>query len=143
MAYEPTQWKAGDTVTSAKLNKIEQGIAGGANILIAHATEEVVDNKDSSGTVVSRTTMSKLDKTVREILDADFTIVIVDVPAEVETTIVQQCAYVAGIQINPDTEAYQVYALTSNTPFIALTEDDYPAQILFEEEVSSDNTSQA
>ena len=27
MAYEPTNWKDGDLVTSAKLNKIEQGIA--------------------------------------------------------------------------------------------------------------------
>lgn len=27
MAYEPTNWKTGDVVTSAKLNKMEQGIA--------------------------------------------------------------------------------------------------------------------
>ena len=27
MSYTPTTWKSGDTVTSAKLNKIEQGIA--------------------------------------------------------------------------------------------------------------------
>lgn len=27
MSYTPTQWSAGDTVTSAKLNKMEQGIA--------------------------------------------------------------------------------------------------------------------
>lgn len=26
MAYEPTEWKSGDVVTSAKLNKMEQGI---------------------------------------------------------------------------------------------------------------------
>ena len=26
MSYTPTEWKSGDTVTSAKLNKIEQGI---------------------------------------------------------------------------------------------------------------------
>lgn len=34
MSYEPTQWKAGDTVTSAKLNKIEQGIAANGGVLI-------------------------------------------------------------------------------------------------------------
>lgn len=28
MAYEPTTWKSGDVVTSAKLNKLEQGVAG-------------------------------------------------------------------------------------------------------------------
>lgn len=38
MAYEPTQWKAGDTVTSAKLNKMEQGIAASGGIRIVHLT---------------------------------------------------------------------------------------------------------
>ena len=31
MSYEPTTWKAGDTVTSAKLNKMEQGIVSNSN----------------------------------------------------------------------------------------------------------------
>ena len=31
MSYEPTTWAAGDTVTSAKLNKIEQGIVTASN----------------------------------------------------------------------------------------------------------------
>ncbi len=38
MSYEPTNWQAGDTVTSAKLNKIEQGIANGG-IRIVHMIE--------------------------------------------------------------------------------------------------------
>ena len=29
MSYEPTNWKDGDLVTSAKLNKLEQGVANG------------------------------------------------------------------------------------------------------------------
>ena len=29
MAYEPTQWRSGDTITSERLNKMEQGIANG------------------------------------------------------------------------------------------------------------------
>ena len=33
MAYEPTDWKTGDVVTSTKLNKIEQGIADGVMIV--------------------------------------------------------------------------------------------------------------
>lgn len=42
MAYEPTTWQAGDTVTSAKLNKIEQGIAkGGIRIVHLIDTGEV------------------------------------------------------------------------------------------------------
>lgn len=28
MSYEPTNWKTGDVVTSQKLNKLEQGVAG-------------------------------------------------------------------------------------------------------------------
>ena len=51
MAYEPTVWKSGDVVTSAKLNKIEQGIAN-AGAMIVH---------DNDGT---------LDKTWQEIYDA-------------------------------------------------------------------------
>lgn len=38
MSYNPTNWQAGDTVTSAKLNKIEQGIANGG-IRIVHMIE--------------------------------------------------------------------------------------------------------
>lgn len=52
MAYEPTQWKSGDVVTSAKLNKMEQGIVNGAVI----ATLDPDTNT--------------LDKTWQEIADA-------------------------------------------------------------------------
>ena len=58
MSYEPTNWKDGDLVTSAKLNKIEQGIAAGGGILIVHVTENGED-----GFI--------LDKTWQEIHDAD------------------------------------------------------------------------
>ncbi len=35
MSYEPTNWKAGDVVTSAKLNKLEQGVANaGGGVLV-------------------------------------------------------------------------------------------------------------
>ena len=59
MSYMPTEWKSGDTVTSAKLNKIEQGIAAGSGILIAHAIIENGGNPPA------------LDKTWQEIHDAD------------------------------------------------------------------------
>ena len=58
MSYEPTNWKAGDTVTSAKLNKLEQGVAG-AGVL-------VVGMDDETGA---------LDKTWQEIHDAGFAVV--------------------------------------------------------------------
>ena len=32
MSYKPTTWKSGDTITSQKLNKIEQGIVSAESI---------------------------------------------------------------------------------------------------------------
>lgn len=43
MSYEPTNWKSGDTVTSAKLNKMEQGIAN-AGVLVVHDVEGTLDH---------------------------------------------------------------------------------------------------
>ena len=63
MSYTPTTWKSGDTVTSAKLNKIEQGIAN--NILFVNVNwEETEDNQD----------IGTLDKTWEEIRDAEIAI---------------------------------------------------------------------
>lgn len=46
MAYEPTVWQAGDTITSARLNKLEQGVAeGGGGVLVVEAT--VTENESS------------------------------------------------------------------------------------------------
>lgn len=55
MPYEPTEWKSGDVVTSAKLNKIEAGIASGGVLVVT----------DNDGT---------LDKTWQEIFNADIAI---------------------------------------------------------------------
>ena len=38
MAYTPTVWASGDTIDAAKLNKIEQGIAGNALIVECSST---------------------------------------------------------------------------------------------------------
>ena len=38
MAYEPTEWKSGDVITSAKLNKIEQGVAAGGGVVVPKYT---------------------------------------------------------------------------------------------------------
>lgn len=60
MAYEPTQWKTGDVVTSAKLNKLEQGVAGagGDGALVVN----IFYDEDTVKFVA--------DKTVNEILTA-------------------------------------------------------------------------
>lgn len=41
MAYEPTNWKAGDIVTSAKLNKMEQGIAGAGPLMVERTSNSL------------------------------------------------------------------------------------------------------
>ena len=41
MSYTPTEWKAGDTVTSAKLNKIEQGISNNSSNVLMVEMEEI------------------------------------------------------------------------------------------------------
>lgn len=53
MSYEPTEWQSGDVVTSAALNKLEQGVAAaGGGVLVVHADIQT----------------GALDKTVREIV---------------------------------------------------------------------------
>lgn len=63
MAYEPTVWKSGDVVTSAKLNNIENGIASA--ILKVNA---IMD--EQAGTIT-------LDKTWQEILDANYAVIVI------------------------------------------------------------------
>lgn len=40
MAYTPTTWKSGDVVTSAKLNKLEQGVASTVFVVTLSYDEE-------------------------------------------------------------------------------------------------------
>lgn len=59
MSYEPTTWESGDVVTSAKLNKIEDGIySSGALVVSLHA------ETGQSGNVIV------MDKTWQEVHDA-------------------------------------------------------------------------
>lgn len=55
MSYEPTNWKSGDTVTSAKLNKMEQGIAnaGGGNVVVVGV--EVVNTENGATATFDKT----------------------------------------------------------------------------------------
>ena len=50
MSYTPTEWKSGDTVTSAKLNKIENGFSTVAPFII-----EAID-EDGSFSLTASTT---------------------------------------------------------------------------------------
>ena len=61
MSYEPTNWQAGDIVTSAKLNKIEQGIA----------SRDMVE-----GIMEINSSIITLNKTWQEIWDNNYTIIV-------------------------------------------------------------------
>lgn len=63
MSYEPTNWKSGDVVTSAKLNKLEQGVADACGGLIVHAS--LTFDKTSDSVV-----LSNVEETIDEILAA-------------------------------------------------------------------------
>lgn len=127
MSYTPTNWKAGDTVTSAKLNKIEQGIvnAGGANILVTNCN---LDSSNASGGTRSAGSASgssapRLDKTLGEILNADFVIV-----KAVENNELMY-GFIGDIQYIERQQIYMIAVLVGmGMPlrFIAQDESDYP-----------------
>ena len=56
MAYTPTQWTTGDTITASAMNKLENGVANAGSALIV--------------TVSNVGGVPTLDKTVQEIYDA-------------------------------------------------------------------------
>lgn len=61
MSYDPTNWKAGDVISSQKLNKLEQGVAdagGGGGALAVHIQKEVISEDETHYTA---------DKTAGEI----------------------------------------------------------------------------
>jgi len=99
MSYEPTTWKSGDTVTSAKLNKIEQGIANAGVLIVS----------DNNGT---------LDHTYAEII-AGYSVM----TSEGNYAILAQAAESEGAYIVVFVQLGQ-----SLTPFIyaATSEDGYP-----------------
>lgn len=86
MTYEPTNWKSGDVVTSAKLNKIEQGIAGGG-VLIVNETDGI------------------LDKTWQEIYDAGFSVLLIDF----QGTHFNATSYGVGVRDGTYSVGYMLY----------------------------------
>lgn len=108
MSYEPTQWSAGDTVTSAKLNKMEQGIAANGGILIVH----VIENENNPTT---------LDKTWQEIHDADVCYVIYH-DDELST-----CDLIASTSINDNKYRVMIISFTGLPQYyVADSHSDYP-----------------
>ena len=118
MSYEPTTWKAGDTVTSAKLNKMEQGIANGSGTLIVHMI-----NEENSST---------LDKTWQEIYDAAPNVILYDEFPVSAQQVKKNFGYLAAFDNSSGN--YKIYWLYANSYlqkviFMATTAqspNDYP-----------------
>ena len=111
--YEPTNWKTGDVVTSAKLNKLEQGVASCGLVVhvVADATTEVQTKS--------------LDKTYKQIKDAienGFSPVIL---ADYEGG----AKYVDLVDIygfNSQASVYAVHLATADVTYTTDSEDGYP-----------------
>ena len=111
MSYSPTTWESGDTITSAKLNKIEQGIASAGG---------------GAGGLVVRFSNNALDKTWQEIHDAAPFVVLVD--GETDSFI---CANLAAVEMS-EGEDYVVifyYSLDGEAAvYVAETANSYPVK---------------
>ena len=108
MAYTPTEWSTGDTITAALLNKMENGIAAGGG-----GGAQLLDITDTDGT---------LDKTWTEILDAlsDGDIVRVISSGEDWASV----NYV--VNASTDEEFYDVYIAGANGWYQASSASGYP-----------------
>lgn len=111
MAYTKQTWATGDTITAAKLNHMEDGIAAAGRIMFINSTS------------------GKLDKTVREIYDAmtqgiRCVIVIDDGPLEDDGGIGHWA--IKWVFKEPTNKKYKVQSDWGT--YGATTETDYPVQ---------------
>lgn len=126
MTYEPTEWKTGDVVTSAKLNKLEQGVAdasGGGGVLVVGMTMDV-----SSGTPAL-----VLDKTAGEIWGAGFAILRYNGATVFEQDDIDRSAPLMLAACGQPDSIFPGYSFTfpiseasDDISFLAETADDYP-----------------
>lgn len=110
MSYEPTVWKDGDLVTSAKLNKMEQGIA--RYDIVECITEDIT---------LSNAT---LNKTWQEIWDNNYTNAIISNDSS------KQYISIKGLSKVVDSNSYNVIVappLGSPKIFTCDSPDSYPS----------------
>ena len=115
MTYNPTNWKAGDTVTSAKLNKMEQGIAN-SGMMILHIDEDGV-----------------LDKTWQEIYNAMPNVIIYADYGSAKISLIPFVVSSVNFEIkciDPEAAAANTFAITT---FSADSPNNYPIMLNNEE----------
>ena len=115
--YTPTVWAAGDTVTSAKLNKMEQGIADGYSSGGGLVINITVENDSAT-----------MDKTWQEIYDAYSTgqnvVIIERNEDEYGYSIYQNIINSVGCDTSDSSPTYIVEYRDSN--FITTSASGYP-----------------
>lgn len=111
MSYTPTTWAAGDTVTAAKLNKLEQGVAAGGGVLVVH---------DVNGT---------LDKTWQEIADAGFAVLYVPQSIPVVPPSVYVLCSIKDDEDKPFVRFYCGNAQKNLREYDATSKNDYPVYV--------------
>lgn len=117
MSYQPTVWQAGDTITSARLNKLEQGVAagGGAGGMVIHAA---VDEQEHTITVTDATAGDVWDA-----LTAGSSIVLI-----AEAASLGQVRSVCQMATYSEGDGYD-FMLGGNMDLHASTAADYPVSV--------------
>lgn len=116
MAYQPTVWQAGDTITSARLNKLEQGVAGGgAGGMVVHTT---VDMETHAITVT--------DATAGEIWDAMSAGSSVTVLIEIGGVVSVRSRLIDAEHHESNGYAFLAITTDANMKFVASTAADHP-----------------
>ena len=150
MSYEPTNWKDGDLVTSAKLNKMEQGIAasgGGAleslsdvdlsnptngQTLVYNGTSGKWENSSGGGSVLTvhitndiTNGTANLDKTYAEIYEAAKTGTVIGIEdySDEEN---DEIYFYRLMEMGNNSDGYYVSFDGKDSAFIASTKNDYP-----------------
>lgn len=112
MSYTPTEWKAGDLVTSTKLNKLEQGVANGINF-------EVINMVFGQGPV-------SLDKTAGEIIDilkSGKHILVIGTPDLPSGTSSEGYSYLSTIPMGVSYAPDQGFSIVLDFPMFANNDD--------------------
>lgn len=120
MSYEPTEWKAGDIVTSSKLNKIENALSGGSKIYI-------VDTETEEGKNLSTIKLTKTFEEIRTMLQ--YGVVVIRMLHETTDNMTMFHFLVRQITIDPEGDPPFVIVVDNDSipEFTADNLNDYPS----------------
>lgn len=117
MAYDPTVWKSGDTITSAKLNKLENGLAEasgggtGGNVLMIN--------------IISEGSTLTMDKTYAEIKSAFMNGLVICIQSAYGGNLMALVTYVYDDEEECDVDVFSAKD-NASFEFICSSVNDYP-----------------